>query len=554
MALRSRRVLEGLRGTYVRALYRAVGLDGGALARPLIALVNSWSEFVPGHAHLRRLAGYVREGIRDAGGTPVEFNTVAACDGIAQGEGMHYILPLRDVVAASVELTVQAHQLDGMVCLCTCDKIVPGMLLAAARLDLPTVFLTGGVMPPARRGGGWLVASDVKEAVGEFLAGRISEEELREVEEGACTGCGGCNMMGTASTMCLVVEALGLSLPGNATVGADSKEIEEMAYEAGRRVVELVGEGVTARRFMTAAALENAARVAVAVGGSTNLLLHLPALAAEVGLELPLRWFDELSRSTPLLAKFKPASELTISHFHRAGGVRAVMGELRKGGLVDASCPTVSGTTVGELARGTGDEAVVAPYERPLAPEGGIAVLFGNLAPEGAVVKQSAVEPSMLVHSGPARTFDSEEEAYLGLTEGNVDPGEVLVVRYEGPVGGPGMRELSLPAALMVGRGLEKVAMVTDGRYSGATRGPCVGHVCPEAALGGPLAAVRDGDRILVDIPGRRLEVELTRAEMERRLRGWRPPERKVGGFLSVYRRIVGPAGRGARLEVRDEV
>ena len=540
-------------GTYARALYRAVGFDDEALRRPLIAVVNSWSEFVPGHAHLRRLAGYVREGIRAAGGTPVEFNTVAACDGIAQGAGMHYILPLRDVIAASVELTVEAHQFDGMVCLCTCDKIVPGMLLAAARLDLPTIFVTGGVMPPRRTKDGWLVASDVKEAVGRFLAGLISAEELREVEETACTGCGGCNMMGTASTMCLVVEALGLSLPGNASVEANSEELDCMAFEAGKRAVELVRHGVPARTFITPSALENAARVALAVGGSTNLLLHLPALAAEVGLELPLRWFDRLSRSTPLLARFKPASSLTISHFHRAGGMRAVVGELCKGGLIATSCPTVAGRIIGELARTTGDEGAIAPFERPLAPEGGIAVLFGNLAPGGAVVKQSAVAPSMLVHSGPARTFDSEEEVYARLMEGGVQPGDVLVIRYEGPVGGPGMRELSLPAALLVGRGLsEEVAMVTDGRYSGATRGPCIGHVCPEAALGGPLAAVRDGDQIHIDIPGRRLEVELTDAEISKRLERWRPPEKPVRGFLSLYRRIVRPASEGARWEVSD--
>ena len=554
MELRSRRVLEGVEGTYARALYRAAGFDGSDLRKPLIAVVNSWAGFVPGHAHLRELAELAEEGIRSAGGTPMEFNVPAVCDGIAQGIGMHYVLPLRDVIAAAIELTVEAHQFDGMVCICTCDKIVPGMLMAAARLDLPTVFLTGGVMPPyISPEGEALVASDVKEAIGRFASGEMTIEELEEVERRACPGPGGCNMMGTASTMCIVVEALGLSLPGNATVQAGSDELRGMAFEAGGRAVELVKEGITARSFLTPESLENAARVAISIGGSTNMTLHIPALAAEVGVELDLKWFDELSRSTPLLGKFKPASGLTVSDLHRVGGVRAVVRELMRGGLIHPSAPTISGRSIGELAgeveRRPGDEEVIRPIESPLAPEGGIAVLYGNLAPEGAVVKRSAVVPGMLIHSGPARVFDSEEEVRNGLMRGGVEAGDVLVIRYEGPVGGPGMRELSIPAAMLVGMGLsEEVAMVTDGRYSGATRGPCIGHVSPEAALKGPIAAVRDGDVIHIDIPARKLEVELTEREIERRLENWRPPRKEVKGFLRIYRRLVGSAVYGARL------
>jgi dihydroxy-acid dehydratase len=555
MALRSEGVLRGVEGTYARALYRGAGFKGGDLRGPLIAVVNSWTEFVPGHSHLRRLARLVREGIRSGGGTPMEFNTVAVCDGIAQGAGMHYVLPLRDIVAASIELVVEAHRFDGMVCLCTCDKIVPGMLMAAARLDLPTTFLTGGVMPPYSSGEGVRVASDVKEAMGRFKSGKISMEELREIERTACPGSGGCNMMGTASTMCVIVEALGLSLPGNATVRSDSDEIERMAFEAGVKAAELVRAGVSARTFITPSSLENAARVAIAIGGSTNTLLHLPAIAAEEGIELDLRWFDSLSRSTPLLGRFKPASDRTVSDLHEVGGVRAVIRELLRGGLIHAAAPTVSGETIGELAarvqRKPGDEEVLRPFESPLAPEGGIAVLYGNLAPEGAVVKQSAVVPQMLVHTGPARVFDSEEEVRDTLSSGEVAEGDVLVIRYEGPVGGPGMRELSIPAALLVGMGLaDRVAMVTDGRYSGATRGPCVGHVCPEAALGGPIAALRDGDIVHIDIPARILEVELTSSQIKERLSSWRPPERKVRGFLRLYRHLVGSAAGGARLDV----
>ncbi|MBI2193655.1 MAG: dihydroxy-acid dehydratase [Planctomycetes bacterium] len=553
MAHRSLKVLDGIGGTYARALYKASGFRDAELRSPMVAIANSWNDFEPGHVHLRGLAQHVREGIRESGGTPVEFNTVAPCDGIAQGAGMHYVLPLRDIIAASVELMVEAHQFDAVVCLCTCDKIVPGMLMAAARGRVPVVFVTGGLMA-AHRGSDGVVrgTSDVKEAMGAYKAGRISQEKLAEIESTTCTGCGGCNMMGTASTLCCVVEALGLSAPGNATVPAAGHDIERMAFQAGKRAVELVGEGRAGREMFTLESLANAARVGLAIGGSTNLLLHLPAIASEVGLELSLDWFDRLGRETPLLGRFKPASAFTVTDFGEAGGVMAVLHELDRGGLLHRACPALFGDTMGELCRNRPvvRPEVIRPVNQPLSPEGGIAILRGSLSPQGAVVKQSGVLPAMMRHCGPARVFECEEEVKQRLMSSGVRSGDVLVIRNEGPVGGPGMRELSIPAALLVGMGLaDKVAMVTDGRYSGATRGPCIGHASPEAALGGPLALVHDGDLIDIDIPARRLDLRVSPEELERRKAQWRPPEaRKQGGYLDLYRRIVSGAEAGARL------
>jgi len=553
MNRRSRSVLEGLSGTYARALYRACGLMTEQLRRPLIGIANSANDLVPGHVHLRKLAEAVRAGIAAAGGTPLEFNTIALCDGIAQGRGMHYILPSREIIAASVELTAQAHQLDGLVCLSTCDKIVPGMLMAAARLDLPTLFVTGGIMPEYRESDGTVrVTSDVKEAMGAFKAGRITEAELAHIESTACAGYGGCNMMGTATTMCCVAEALGLSLPGNSTLPANSDEIMALASQGGRRIVAMAEDGVSASQLLTMESFENAARVALAVGGSTNLLLHLPAIAYELGISLDLDWFDSLNRMTPLLGRYRPASRLTVSDFHDAGGVQAVLKALDSGGLVHHECPTVGGTTIAEqfsVAPDPDGRRLCSP-QSPLAPEGGIAILWGNLAPDGAVVKQSAIPESMLVHQGPAVVCESEEEVRERLLAGDVSDGDVLVIRNEGPVGGPGMRELSIPAAMLVGMGLgESVAMVTDGRYSGATRGPCIGHICPEAAAGGPIGAVRDGDVVEIDIPNRRLNIRLSQSEIEGRLLAYERPRRGLSsGFLDIYCQMVSQANHGAVL------
>ncbi len=549
--LRSQALLRDLRqGAYARAFLASLGLTPEDMGKPLVGIANSWNELVPGHVHLRELARFVKDGIWAAGGTPLEFNTIALCDGIAQGRGMHYVLPSREVVAASVELTLEAHRLDGVVMMGSCDKIVPGMLMAAARCDIPTIFFTGGPMLPRRTEGEQWVASDVKEAIGRLTRGEIGEAEFRELEASTCASVGICNMMGTAMTMCCLVEALGLSLPGTATLSAVDSHRGTLAKEVGRRAVELIREDLRPSRILTRESLLNAVKVALALGGSTNTLIHLPALAGELGLELGLGTFDELSRSTPLLTKCKPASKVTLTDFDEAGGVLALMGELRE--LLNLEVSTVSGKTLEELTREARSKnpAAIRSLSDPLSPEGGIAVLKGNLAPGGAVVKQSGVEPSMMVHSGPAKVFDSEEEAREYLLEKDVRAGDVLVIRYEGPRGGPGMRELSIPAAILVGRGLgDKVAMVTDGRYSGATRGPCIGHVTPEAFEGGPLAALRDGDVIDIDIPRRILNVRLEESELRERLKGFRPPEPRIKrGFLSFYSKHVGPSSEGAPL------
>lgn len=548
--LRSQEVLEGLAGVYPRALFRAVGLGRADLGRPIIAIANSWNEMLPGHFHFHALAEAVKEGIRQAGGTPLEFNTSAICDGIAQGPGMHWVLPSREIVAASVEVMVEAYRVDGLVCICSCDKIVPGMLMAAARLDVPTIFLTGGPMTPGRHRGQPIIASDVKEAMGRVKAGTMSADELAEVEESACPGAGACGFMGTANTMSCFVEAAGLSLPGCATLGATDPMRPALAQATGRRAMEIVREGLRPSQILGANALENGIRFALAVGGSTNLVLHTLALARELGIPLRLDDFDRLSRETPLVARFKPASPLTVTDLDEAGGVRAVLSVLVP--LLHLDAPTASGQTTGEIMAQAKvlRPDVIRPLAEPLAPEGGIAVLYGSLAPEGAVVKQSAVSPAMRRHRGPAVVCDSEEAVRERLLAGDVRAGDVLVIRYEGPRGGPGMRELSIPAALLVGMGLgDSVAMVTDGRYSGATRGPCIGHVAPEAALGGPLALVRDGDLIEIDIPGRRLDLLVTDAEMSARRLAWSPPPPKsLKGFLAHYAQHVSSASTGAVL------
>ncbi|MDK2926185.1 MAG: dihydroxy-acid dehydratase [Bacillota bacterium] len=548
--LRSRVLMEGLTGAYPRAIYRSVGFTDEDLQKPQIAVVNSWSETNPGHVHLRKLARCVKEGVWAAGGMPVEFNVIAPCDGVAQGAGMHYILPSRDIIAASIELMVQAHMFDGMVMLASCDKIIPGMLMAAATLDLPTVFVPGGPMLAREYAGGKMVMSDIKEAMGRLQAGKITAEEFYDIEANTNRTCGACGMMGTANTMSCLVEALGLSLPGAGTIPAVEARRLRLARKSGMQAVELVRQGLTARQMINRRGLTNAIRVTMAMGGSSNTVLHLPAIARQAGWEMPLSLFDELSRTTPLLAKFKPASPFTLEDFDAAGGVMALMKELAP--LLDLDLPTVSGTTLrAQVAQAQVKRRdVIHPLDQPLATEGGLAVLYGNLAPGGAVVKQSGVSPRMLVHRGPARVANSEEEVKALLLGGRVKPGDVLVIKYEGPKGGPGMREMSIPAALLVGMGLDdSVAMITDGRYSGATRGPCIGYVTPEAIEGGPLAVVEDGDMIVIDIPQRRLEVELSAEEIRNRLKVWSPPPAKIKrGFMSRYPALVRSVQEGACL------
>ena len=546
-----RGVFEGLHGAYPRALYRAMGYQDGDFSQPLIGIVNSWSEVNPGHFHLRQLAEWVKQGVRQAGGTPAEFNTVAPCDGIAQGQGMHAILPLRDVIAASVELMASANRFDGLVMLCSCDKIVPGMLMAAARLDLPTLFVTGGVMAMGHTGERAVMTSDVKEGMGRRAAGKISAEEFYAIERHACPGPGACNFMGTASTMNCVTEALGLTLPRCATLPALHSQREELCYASGRQIVQLVEQKRTARQFITRPALENAIRVVLALGGSTNATLHLPAIADAAGFTLELQIFDQLSRQTPLVGKFRPASPYTLLDLDEAGGIPAVLNILAP--LLALDLPTVTGETLGERAASGVNlrPEVLHTLQAPLSPEGGLAILRGNLAPDGAVVKQSGVVAAMLRHSGPARVFECEEALEDSLSAQTIQPGDVLVIRNEGPRGGPGMRELSIPAAMLTGMGLnESVAMITDGRFSGATRGPCIGHVAPEACIGGPIALVEDGDRIEIDIPARRLTLLVPEEQLARRRAAWQPrPPALRGGFWELYTRNVTQANQGAILK-----
>jgi dihydroxy-acid dehydratase len=540
--------LQGLENTYARALYRPTGLTTEDFGKPMIAIVNSWSELTAGHVHLRKLGAAAKKGAREAGAMVSEFNTVAGCDGIAQGPGMHYILPSRDVIAASAEMMLKAHSFQGAVFIGSCDKIIPGMMLAAARCDLPSVFVTGGYMPRVKVGGKFRGTSDIKEAIGSFKAGKIDDDEFLAIECNICGSEGTCNMMGTANTMASIVEALGLSLPGNVTTSATDKELLELAEEAGRQAVLALPAGRTYRKVITRENIENAVRVALAVGGSMNMVLHMLALAYELGVEFELDDFDRLSRDTPLLGNFKPAAGFFLEDFKRAGGVHAVLKELER--HLHNGVMSSYGQSLPERLEGVqnGAPEVLREIDEPLAPEGGLAVLRGSLAPGGAVIKQSAVAEAMRVHTGPAVVVESEEDCRRVLMDTGVEPGTVLVIRNEGPRGGPGMRELSIPAAMLVGMGLgESVAMVTDGRYSGATRGPCVGHVVPEAVDGGPIGLVEDGDLIEIDIPERKLNLLVDEAVLAERRKHWTPPEPKVrGGFLEVYRRNVSGADTGA--------
>jgi len=544
-------IFEGLHGAYPRALYRAMGVQEADFSKPLIGIVNSWSEVNPGHFHLRQLADWVRQGVREAGGTPAEFNTVAPCDGIAQGRGMHYILPLRDVIAASIELMVGANRFDGLVMLCNCDKIVPGMLMAAARLDLPTLFVTGGPMASGRVGEREVMTSDVKEGMGKLKANIISEDEFQAIESHACPGPGACNFMGTASTMNCVTETLGLTLPTCATLPSLHPDRRELCLACGRQIIQLVKQNLTACRMLTRESLENAIRIVMALGGSTNAALHLPAIAHEAGISLGLDVFDDLSRKTPLIGRFRPASPYTVNDLHQAGGIPAVLNILSP--LLHLDLPTVTGETLRDRAARARPmrPEVLHPLESPLAAEGGLAILRGNLAPDGAVVKQSGVVAGMLRHKGPARVFECEEELENSLETAKIMPGDVLVIRNEGPRGGPGMRELSIPAAMLTGMGLnDSVAIITDGRFSGATRGPCIGHVAPEAFVGGSIALVRDGDQIEIDIPNRRLELLVPEEELARRRAEWHPRTPSITkGFLEIYSRIVSQANEGAVLK-----
>ncbi|HEX6988964.1 MAG TPA: dihydroxy-acid dehydratase [Bacillota bacterium] len=536
-------------------MFRATGLGDEDLARPLVGIANTWTEAQPCNYHLRELAEHVKRGVRDAGGTPLEFNSVAVNDAIGMGhEGMKASLVSRELIADSIELAAAGYAFDAIVALGACDKTIPGSILGMVRTNLPSIFLYGGSILPGEHRGRAVTIQDVFEAVGAVSRGRMDEDELRELECAACPGAGACGGMFTANTMASVVEALGLMLPGGAAAPALSDERREIAYETGRAIMRVLDLGLTPRSILTPGAFDNAIAVAAAMGGSTNVVLHLPAIAFEAGLELPLDRFDAISGRTPHLADLKPSGRYVMSDLHRVGGVPVVMKLLADAGLLDLDLPGVTGRPLGEHLAGVRypeGQDVVFPLDRPLHATGGYAVLRGNLAPDGAVLKVTGAGRRRLV--GPARVFESEEEAFEAVTGGGVGPGDVVVVRNEGPRGGPGMREMLAITAAIVGEGLkDEVALVTDGRFSGATHGLMIGHVAPEAAVGGPIALVADGDRIEIDVDARRLHLAVPDDELRRRRAAWTPrPPRYRHGVFAKYASLVSSAATGAVCRVQ---
>jgi dihydroxy-acid dehydratase len=551
--VRSDAIREGAERAPHRSLLYATGLTPEELGRPLIGVVNSHNDLVPGHVHLDRVGQAAKAGVRMAGGTPLEFSTIAICDGIAMGHpGMRYSLPSRELIADSVEAMVSAHALDGLIFVPNCDKVVPGMLMAAARVDVPAIFVSGGPMLAGRVRGRDVDVNTVFEAVGKHAAGRLSGVELEELELGACPGCGSCAGLFTANSMNCLTEALGMALPGNGTIPAVAAARLRLAKRAGVQIMLLVREEIPPRQILTEEAFENAIAVDMAIGGSTNTVLHLPAIAHEVGQQLSLEVFDTVSGRTPYLVKLRPSGAHHMEDLDEAGGVSAVMGELLGQNLLHAGAMTVTGQTVAENLRGVRRRSeIIRPVADAHRPDGGIAILWGNLAPDGAVVKVAAVGPEMMHHHGPARVFDGEEQALEAILGGRIQPGDVVVIRYEGPRGGPGMREMLMPTSALAGMGLDdKVALLTDGRFSGATRGSAVGHISPEAASGGAIALLEEGDEIELDIPHRRLAVLISESDLRQRQKRWTPPEPKVTkGYLARYAALVSSANEGAILE-----
>ena len=553
--MRSEEVKSGVSRAPHRSLLKALGLDAAQIERPFIGVVNSFNEVVPGHSELNRIARAVKDGILMAGGTPFEFNTIAVCDGIAMGhEGMRYSLASRELIADTVECMAMAHGFDALVFIPNCDKVVPGMLMAAARLNLPCVFVSGGPMlSVSDRAGNPMDLSGVFEAVGAVSAGRMDLEELRYIEENACPGCGSCSGMFTANSMNCLCEAIGIALPGNGSIPAVYAKRVRLAKQAGMQVMKLLKENIRPLDILTPAAFENALRVDMALGCSTNTVLHLPAIANEAGIRLPLELINSISEKVPNLCHLAPAGAHHMQDLDRAGGVYAVMKTLLDAGLLDGSLPTVTGRKVAENLSDVRvwDQDVIRPVSDPYSQSGGLAILFGSLAPNGSVVKKSAVAPGMLKHKGPARVFDSEEAAIEAIMGGMITAGDVVVIRYEGPAGGPGMREMLSPTSAIAGMGLDKeVALVTDGRFSGATRGAAIGHISPEACNGGPIAFVREGDTITIDIPNFRLDVDISQEELERRKAqtDYRR-QKELKGYLARYARRVSSADKGAIIE-----
>jgi dihydroxy-acid dehydratase len=558
--LRSDVVKKGLQRAGHRSLFKAMGFTDEEIARPLVGIANSANEIVPGHTDLAKIAAAVKAGVRMAGGTPIEFATIGVCDGIAMGhEGMRYSLASREIIADSVEIMAKAHAFDGIVLIPNCDKIIPGMLMAAARINIPAIVISGGPMMAGRYRGRDISLTQMFEGIGEFAAGKITTQDLAEMEESACPGCGSCAGMFTANSMNCVTEALGMGLPGNGTIPAVAAARIRLAKHAGMKIMELLERDIKPRDIMTPAAFKNALTVDMALGCSTNTVLHLPAIAAEAGIEISLDSLNALSAATPHMVTLSPgiADPQTglrhhIQDLDEAGGVPAVMSALLRRGLLDGSTMTVTGKTVAENVAGAKiRRPEVIRDEKPYQEEGGLAVLFGNLAPGGAVVKQSAVAPEAWVFAGPARVFDEEDSAVAALLDKRINKGEVIVIRNEGPKGGPGMREMLTATATVCGLGWDKeVALITDGRFSGATRGAAIGHISPEAAEGGPIGLLRDGDRIKIDIPNKRLDVEISDDELARRRAEWTVPEPRVKtGYLVRYARAVSSAGKGAIVE-----
>jgi len=550
--MRSDRAKSGLERAPHRSLFYAAGLTPEELNRPLIGVVNAYNEIVPGHVHLDRIAEGVKAGVRTAGGTPLSFNTIGVCDGIAMGHpGMRFSLPSRELIADSIEVMAMAHPFDGLVFIPNCDKIVPGMLMAAARLNVPAVFVSGGPMMAGRHRGEDIDVKTMFEAVGQVQAGKMDRATLEVLELAACPGCGSCAGLFTANTMNCLTEALGMGLPGNGTVPAVTAARTRLAKEAGAQIMEVVQRDIRPRDVMTEKAFENAIAVDMAIGGSTNTVLHLPAVAHAAGVPLPLDSFDTVSARTPYLVKLSPSGPYHMQDLDEAGGIPAVMAELHRGGRLDGDALTVTGRSVAENLAGTERVGpVIQSFEEPHSAQGGIAVLRGSLAPQGAVVKAGAVSPKMMVHQGPARVYDGEESAMEAILSGEVEAGDVVVIRYEGPRGGPGMREMLMPTSALAGMGLDdKVALVTDGRFSGATRGASVCHVSPEAVRGGVIGLVENGDPISLDIPAKRLELLVSEDELDRRRAAWQPrPPDVDGGYLARYAAAVSSASEGAVL------
>lgn len=555
--MRSHEVTKGVARAPHRSLFYAMGYLPEDLEKPLIGIVNAHNEIIPGHFHLNEIAQAVKLGVSAAGGTPIEFPVIGICDGIVMNHsGMKYPLSSRELIADSIEAMTMGHKFDGLVLIGNCDKIVPGMLMAAARLNIPSIYISGGPMLTGRNKG--KVVDLIRgpfEAIGEYADGKITKEELDEIESSSCPTCGSCAGLFTANTMNCLAEVLGIALPGNGTIPAPYGKRRQLAKRAGMQIMELVNNDIKPRDIMTLEAFKNAITVDMAIGGSSNTALHLLAIAHEAKVELSLDEFDRISRVVPNITKLSPAGHHSIEDLDQAGGISAVSNQLLGAGMINPDQFTVTGKTIGENIKNARvfDSEVIRPMDNPYNTEGGIAILRGNLTPDGAVIKQSAVEPEMKHHKGPARVFDSEEEAYSAIMDKKIKSGDVVVIRYEGPKGGPGMREMLSPTAAITGMGLQKsVALITDGRFSGGTRGPCVGHVSPEASEGGPIAIIEEGDIIELDLPNRILRLELTDEEIKERLSKWQQPPSKAeeGTYLARYSKMVTSASTGAVLKI----